>query len=486
MTDDLQLLERYARQGSEEAFGQLTARHLNMVYSAALRQVGGEASLAQDVAQLVFTNLARKAAALCTQARGQAIAGTDKDRCFLLVGWLHRDTRYTALELLRKESRRRHREQEAVAMQLLDAQDPPADWSQIRPLLDETLDRMPVADRHALLLRFFEQRSFGEIGVALGVGEDAARKRVNRALDQLREILGRRGVTATSVALSGLLMSQTVQTAPAGLAAALATASVAAAASSSSTAATLIQTMISSKATFGLVTAATLGLSATVGLQHRSNQRYQTENAELRAQLARPPASAPQPASTIDPGELARLRAEHNELLRLRGEVTQLRRSLAEAAKAAVAEGKRADDNDGSTPEAEAKARAEEERSLAIARMTYVKHWALAFFLYAEAHQDRFPDTFEEASKYFAADQAVLKSAFSTDKYEIMFHGATRDVQHPESVILLREKEAWPSSSGTGTARTYAFADGHSEIHSAPDGDYSAWEKDRILAPAGK
>ncbi len=485
MTDDLQLLERYARQGSEDAFGQLVARHLNFVYSAALRQVGGEASLAQDVAQLVFTNLARKAAALCTQACGQVSAGPDGGRKFLLAGWLHRDTRFTALELLRKESRRRRREQDAVAMQLLDSQDPPTDWTQIRPLLDETLDRMPSADRDALLLRFFERRSFGEIGAAMGVSEDAARKRVSRSLDLLRELLGRRGVTATCATLAGLLMAQTVQAAPAGLAAALTTASLAATASASTTIGTLIHTMISSKATLGLVTAAALGLTTTVGLQHLSNQRLQTDNAGLREQLARVPAPAPQAAPTVDPSELARLRAEHSELLRLRGEVTRLRRAQADAAKAAATESKKPTQDDDSTPE-ELEQRARMENSLAIARMSYVKYWGLAFMLYSAEHGDRFPDSFEQAAKYFPPEQAALASAFSTDKYEIMLPGASRDVQHPEKVILVREKEPWPNPNSTGTARTYLFADGHSEIHSAPDGDYTAWEKERIQAPAGR
>jgi RNA polymerase sigma factor (sigma-70 family) len=485
MTDDLQLLERYARQGSEDAFGQLVARHLNLVYSAALRQVGGEASLAQDVAQLVFANLARKAPVLCTQARARCSAGADGGAEFILAGWLHRDTRFTALELLRKESRRRHREQEAVAMQLLDAQDPPADWTQIRPLLDENLDRMPAADRDALLLRFFERRSFAEIGTALGVGEEAARKRVTRALDHLRELLARHGVTTTAAALAGLLLNQAVQAAPAGLAAALTTASLAAAASAT-TLGTLIQTMITSKAAFGLLTAATLGLTATVGLQHRSAQRLQTENAALRTQATQTPAVLPQPAAAnaAQTAELARLRAEHAELLRLRGEVTSLRRALADAAKATPSEKKEVAVNSDPTPEDEARARAEEAKSLAIARMTYVKYWTLAFVLYAGDHDDQLPAAFDQAASYMPTDQTALLSTFTPDKFEILYQGRLKDLKDPASTILIREKEAWSNASGTGMARTYAFADGHSEIHLAPDGDFTAWESTRIVAPA--
>jgi RNA polymerase sigma factor (sigma-70 family) len=200
MTDeaDHQLLARYARDGSQEAFAELVARHLNLVYSAALRQVRA-GPLAEDVAQMVFANLARKAAAI--------------PRHSVLAGWLHRDTHYTALDLLRAERRRQAREQEALAMNAL-GPDPTPDWEQLRPLLDEALQELGDADRDALLLRFFEQRSLKEIGATLGSGEDAARKRVTRALEKLRAWLARRGVTTSATALSTVITANAVQAAP--------------------------------------------------------------------------------------------------------------------------------------------------------------------------------------------------------------------------------------------------------------------------------
>ena len=165
MLDDQQLLRRYVADGSEAAFGELVVRYVNLVYSTALRRAGGDSHLAQDVSQLVFTDLARKARSL------------SKD--VVLAGWLHKATQYATTQMLRSEHRRQRREQEAVAMNELKSESTP-DWEQIRPLLDEALDRLNQTDRDALLLRFFEQRSLAEVGCALGANEEAARKRVSQ------------------------------------------------------------------------------------------------------------------------------------------------------------------------------------------------------------------------------------------------------------------------------------------------------------------
>jgi RNA polymerase sigma factor (sigma-70 family) len=178
MVEDQQLLREYAAGGSEAAFGELVARYVNLVYSAALRRAGGDPHLAQDAAQLVFADLARKARSL--------------PKGVVLAGWLHRATYYAAAQLLRTERRRQAREEEAVAMNALTSE-PATDWEQLRPLLDQALDRLGAADRDALVLRFFEQRSLAEVGHALGSNEDAARKRVTRALEKLRADLVRRG-----------------------------------------------------------------------------------------------------------------------------------------------------------------------------------------------------------------------------------------------------------------------------------------------------
>src|ERR1700722_6988459 len=153
MSDDRQLLRSFAADRSEAAFGRLVTRHLPLVYSAALRQSGGDTHLAQDVAQQVFTDLARKAPGLSENV--------------VLPGWLHRASVFAARQVLRGERRRRAREQHAVAMNTLQPGPDHRDWQQIRPLLDEALDGLSRADRDVLLLRFFEQQSMAQIGERL-------------------------------------------------------------------------------------------------------------------------------------------------------------------------------------------------------------------------------------------------------------------------------------------------------------------------------
>ena len=206
MNDSRELLRRYVAERSEPAFTELVQRHIDLVYSAALRQVGGEAPAAQDVTQAVFTDLARKAARLTRHTS--------------LTGWLYTSTRYLAAKARRAEQRRRAREQHAHTMnQLLQSTGPDPAWDELRPVLDDVMHELSAADREAVLLRFFERRPLAEIGTRLGLSENAARMRVDRALDKLRAALAKRGVTSTATALAAVLADEAVSAAPVGLAA---------------------------------------------------------------------------------------------------------------------------------------------------------------------------------------------------------------------------------------------------------------------------
>src|SRR5437870_3668296 len=204
MTDDGQLLRQYARERSESAFGELVRRHIDLVYSAALRVVNGDTHLAQDVTQTVFIDLARKARSL--------------PRGVVLAGWLHHHTCYKASTAVRTEQRRRTREQTATEMKALDdGTNPP--WELIAPYLDEGLNQLNPSDRDALVLRFLKRQDFRAVGEALGISEDAAQKRVSRALEKLRRVLGHQGVALTGATLVSLFTAEAVTTAPTGLAA---------------------------------------------------------------------------------------------------------------------------------------------------------------------------------------------------------------------------------------------------------------------------
>ncbi|HTS18905.1 MAG TPA: sigma-70 family RNA polymerase sigma factor [Verrucomicrobiae bacterium] len=198
--DDWQLLREYARNRSELAFAELVQRHLNWVYSAALRQVG-DSHLAKDVTQAVFILLARKAGGL-----GQNT---------ILNGWLFRTTRFVATRALRAEQRRRVREATASAMSTINSPDEnEVLWQQLTPHLDQAVAALSKTDRTAILLRFYEKKSLREVGQQLGIREDAAKKRVIRAIEKLRKVLTRRGVVLGGVGLIAVLAEQTVQAAP--------------------------------------------------------------------------------------------------------------------------------------------------------------------------------------------------------------------------------------------------------------------------------
>src|ERR1700679_3841413 len=204
--DDHELLAQYAqgpRENSEAAFAVLAERHVNLVYSTALRSVGN-AHAAEEVSQAVFIVLANKAGRL--------------SRRVVLSGWLYKTTRLTAANFLRGEIRRQQREQEAFMQSTL--QEPADDlaWRQIAPLLDEALGKLGDRDRNAILLRFFEGKSLAEVGAAAGTSEDAAKMRVNRALEKLRKIFGKRGAAFSVVAIAGAVSANSVHAAPVGLA----------------------------------------------------------------------------------------------------------------------------------------------------------------------------------------------------------------------------------------------------------------------------
>jgi RNA polymerase sigma factor (sigma-70 family) len=203
-TDVNELLRQFAREGSDDSFAKVVNRHIDLVYSAAMRQVGDHQANAADVTQAVFVELAQNAERLSNHPA--------------ITGWLYTTTRRMAMHAVRGEIRRRQREQEANGMQglLSDAVEP--EWERIRPALDAAMHDLREPDRLAVLWRYFEQRPLAEIGARLGVGENAARMRVDRALDRLRARLAKRGVTSTAVALGIALASQSVLAAPAPLA----------------------------------------------------------------------------------------------------------------------------------------------------------------------------------------------------------------------------------------------------------------------------
>lgn len=300
MFDDAELLRRYATDRSEDAFTELVQRHLSLVHQAALRRTNGQVQLAEEVAQSVFLKLAQNAAGLQQHA--------------VLAGWLYVATRHAAATAMRTEQRRKAREQEAQAMN--ETSTPGvggSEWERLRPELDSVMDELGEADRDAILLRFFENRAYAEIGRRLRISEDAARMRVDRALDKLRALLGRRGIKSAAAALGGLLATQSAIAAPAGLAATV-TGSVfggVGVATATAGGGTFIAIMTTNKIVMGIVASVALVAGGTAvyefGEARQAKAALATmsdEEERLRAQLGQEALKARESASRAHEAEL--------------------------------------------------------------------------------------------------------------------------------------------------------------------------------------
>jgi len=311
MTSDLDLLGQYARNHSQDAFATLVQRHLDLVYSAALRQVRSP-QLAEDIAQSVFTDLARDAGKLKSDT--------------ILTAWLYAVTRRTAIDAIRKESRRQLREQIAVEMNHMNAST--NDWTQLEPLLDDAMAALEETDRSAVLLRFFENKSLRDVGEVLGASEDAAQKRVSRAVERLREFFSKRNVTIGAGGLAVLVSANAVQAAPVGLAATISAAAVlAGTAVSTSTAITATKVIAMTTLQKSIIGAA-LAVVAGTGIYeaHQAAQsRIQTKS--LTQQVTQLKADNESLSNRLtEIGDSKTMTDDQfNELLKLRGQMTQLR-----------------------------------------------------------------------------------------------------------------------------------------------------------------
>lgn len=468
MTDSQQLLAEYVRNGSEPAFRELVVRYVNLVYSAAVRLVDGDTHLAEDVAQTVFVDLARAARKLSQNV--------------LLGGWLHRHTCFVAAHILRSERRRRARERQAVEMNALQEHSEP-NLAQVKAILDEAIDQLGPEDRTAILLRYFEQHDFRSVGAALGSNEDAARMRVNRALEKLHALLKQRGVVLPVATLGTVLASDVILAAPAGLATSVAGAVLAGSAATGGLSITLLKLMTMTKLKTGIAGALIVAGVATPVVIHQKGklrehdlavQQQADQLSQLTAENQRLSNLAAQAKSPFTDDQL-------RELMKLRGEVGLLRRQTNDL-------GKLAEENRrlratmanarSTTQPAESDPVEEQQRQMAIAKLTDAKVLMLGLILHADKNQNRMAANFDELTPYLANAPALT----GTNEFDIVYRGSYRDIAKPASTIVVRERQAWQSPDGKW-AKTYGFADGHSEVHSEAGNNFETWEKQRLVAP---
>ncbi len=203
---DGDLLREYGATGSEEAFDCIVRRHINLVYATALR-ISRDRDMAEDVTQAVFLILSRKARSLSSKT--------------VLPGWLYRTTGFAAADVLKSRRRRERRELEAAMIDTMPERD--ATWDDVLPFLDAAMAALATSDRNAILLRFFQDKSLKDVGLALGVSDDTAQKRITRGLEKLRHFLSGRRVAVTTGSLTSLLSAHVIEAAPAGSADAICT-----------------------------------------------------------------------------------------------------------------------------------------------------------------------------------------------------------------------------------------------------------------------
>jgi RNA polymerase sigma factor (sigma-70 family) len=330
---DQQLLRDYAERRSEPAFTALVQRYIDLVYSAAFRMTH-DAQTATDVTQNVFVALA-----------GNALQLTDRA---VLAGWLHGTARNLAAKTVRSDVRRRAREKEAAIMNELLSADPDADWEHIAPQLDTALGELTEVDRDVVLLRYFKNHDLRTVGAKLGISDDAAQKRVSRAVERLREIFAKRGVGIGASGLVFVMSANAVQAAPVGLAVTISTAATLAGSTLLTTGAITTTKAIAMTALQKTIVAATIAVLSGAGIyearqaaqlreQVQTLGREQVPLAEQIQQLRSERDTATSRLNSLA-DELAKIKAEdtdHMEVLGLRGKVGGLQHQANEAIKKA-------------------------------------------------------------------------------------------------------------------------------------------------------
>jgi RNA polymerase sigma factor (sigma-70 family) len=314
---DAHLLEAYARTQDQSSFAEWVRGHIDLVYSAARRQAGGDHHRAQEITQKVFLTVARKAATLARHP--------------VIVAWLHHHTRLVAANLRKSDQRRLARETRAAADPALAAETSVSadssvtDWTRVEPVLDDALATLAERDREAVLLRYFSGQAYADIGRQLGLAENTARMRTERALEKLRRALAKRGVTSTTAALSLALGANAVTAAPASVAASALSAVLAtsAALTAASTVSTFLTMSLLKHAATGLACATLAGLA----VYHFTTDSAQTPTVTAPGSLHISAPATPPPA----PAELTQLAAE-NAALRARLATAEAERDAREKA----------------------------------------------------------------------------------------------------------------------------------------------------------
>mgnify|MGYP001603615080 CR=1 FL=1 len=423
--DDRDLLEDYRTRQSELAFAQLVERHLALVYSTALR-ITRQPALAEDVAQAVFITLARRAA----QVRDAAA----------LPGWLYRTTCHHAYNGLRAEKRRR--DYETAAMQTTDLlQNAPAAWARLAPLLDEAMSQLNPADQDLVVSRFVEGRSLREIGAARGLSDDATQKRVHRAVEQLRELFAKNGVAIPAAVLTPAIVEHAVHPAPALLAPKISVAAQSVATAGGGVAffkllLLMSQTKIKSAALalVGVLFFSAIGWSiwANVAASRNASKSSSAYMSAIGAPGGMPGSMAggsnsPNAAHAARSSSPGGPQESPSMVYAVAGKI---------ADKAAVTD-----------------------------HLNYGRNLAIAFLTYASKHDGETPPDIQTVSD-------TLDASANNYSYQMTYHGLITNITKPAETVILQEAP-FPVSNSEW-ARSYVYADGHVELGTSSNSDFSS------------
>jgi RNA polymerase sigma factor (sigma-70 family) len=464
MTPDPELLREFARTNSEAAFAELVKRHVNLVYSAALRQVNGDGHLAKDVAQMVFTDLARKADSL--------------SRRETLTGWLYTSAHFAAAKIVRGENRRRDREEKFMREPISETA-PDADWEKLRPALDDAMHELKETDREAVLLRYFENRQFAEVGAKLGLNENAARMRVERALEKLRAVFAKRGI-ATATALASVISANAVQIAPANLAATLTTASIATV-GTGTFALLKIMTMTKLKLAFSALVVA--GAATAFVIQNQTQEKLRAENGALTQQLAQLQTDNVNFSNHLaEIGDSKKLTDEQfNELLKLRGEVGVLRNQITDFGKLQKENRQLQAQTAKAETQLSKSPREVDFKRTQLDMANAIKQIGLAIRMYAQSHNRQNPTNFDQVIddngiNYIGTTN--FAGGFTVGDIELMNTASINEAASDK--IILRERLSAQTSDGNWE-RVYGFVDGHIQVVTSSSDDFSAFEQQHMV-----
>jgi RNA polymerase sigma factor (sigma-70 family) len=313
---DMQLLRRYLGEGAEDAFTEVVKRNLPLVYSAALRQVRS-GHLAEEIAQSVFSDLARSGSGLQADT--------------VVSAWLYRVTRRTAVDVIRRETRRLNREQSARELNAMASNTD--DWTQLEPVIEEAMDALEETDRSAVLLRYFQKKSLREVAEALGSSENAAQKRVARAMERLREFFLKKGVSVSEGGLALAISTNSAEAVPLALATKVAEAALSVATTAKGGAA------IAAMKSLGMTTTQKILVASAVCVGIGTALYQARPRSALAPQIVAGSNNAPETVqrktdrerdkmaerAALLEAENERLKGNSSELLKLRDEVTRLR-----------------------------------------------------------------------------------------------------------------------------------------------------------------